>query len=104
MSGPSWTLSVPYGADQTVYLVADRGCRCCRIRPQQVTTTTLVLTHNLVIQEIFSVNHHIRAVCDRWAGEGYVAIAPAIFDRVEPNFTCGYSPDEIAVARARPWR
>ena len=47
MSGPSWTLSVPYGADQTVYLVADRGCRCCRIRPQQVTTTTLVLTHNL---------------------------------------------------------
>src|SRR5258708_13493600 len=53
----------------------------------------------VVIQEIFGVNHHIRAVCDRLAGEGYVAIAPAIFDRVEPNFTCGYSPDEIAVAR-----
>jgi carboxymethylenebutenolidase len=41
----------------------------------------------VVIQEIFGVNHHIRAVCDRLAGEGYVAIAPAIFDRVEPNFT-----------------
>ena len=53
----------------------------------------------VVIQEIFGVNHHIRAVCDRLAAEGYVAIAPAIFDRVEPNFTCGYSPDEIAVAR-----
>ncbi len=53
----------------------------------------------VVIQEIFGVNHHIRSVCDRLAGEGYVAIAPAIFDRVEPNFTCGYSPDEIAVAR-----
>jgi carboxymethylenebutenolidase len=53
----------------------------------------------VVIQEIFGVNHHIRAVCDRLAGEGYVAIAPAIFDRVEPNFTSGYSPDEIAVAR-----
>jgi carboxymethylenebutenolidase len=53
----------------------------------------------VVIQEIFGVNQHIRNVCDRLAGEGYVAIAPAIFDRVEPNFTSGYSPDEIAVAR-----
>ena len=53
----------------------------------------------VVIQEIFGVNHHIRAVCDRLAGAGYVAIAPSIFDRIEPNFQCGYSPDEIAVAR-----
>ena len=53
----------------------------------------------VVIQEIFGVNHHIRAVCDRLAGEGYVAIAPSIFDRVEPNFTSGYSPDEVAIAR-----
>ncbi|HEX2634467.1 MAG TPA: dienelactone hydrolase family protein [Bradyrhizobium sp.] len=53
----------------------------------------------VVIQEIFGVNHHIRAVCDRLANEGYVAIAPSIFDRIEPNFTSGYSPDEIAVAR-----
>ena len=53
----------------------------------------------VVIQEIFGVNHHIRAVCDRLADEGYVAIAPSIFDRVEPNFTSGYSPDEVAVAR-----
>jgi carboxymethylenebutenolidase len=53
----------------------------------------------VVIQEIFGVNHHIRAVCDRLASEGYVAIAPAIFDRVERNFQSGYSPDEVAVAR-----
>ncbi len=53
----------------------------------------------VVIQEIFGVNHHIRAVCDRLAGEGYVAIAPSIFDRTEPNFQCGYSPEEIATAR-----
>ena len=53
----------------------------------------------VVIQEIFGVNHHIRGVCDRLADEGYVAIAPAIFDRVEPVFTSGYSPDEITVAR-----
>ena len=53
----------------------------------------------VVIQEIFGVNHHIRSVCDRLAAEGYVAIAPSIFDRTQPNFQCGYTPDEIANAR-----
>jgi carboxymethylenebutenolidase len=53
----------------------------------------------VVIQEIFGVNHHIRAVCDRLAGEGYAALAPAVFDRQQPNFESGYSPDEIANAR-----
>jgi carboxymethylenebutenolidase len=53
----------------------------------------------VVIQEIFGVNHHIRAVCDRLAAEGYAAVAPAIFDRQQPNFETGYSPDEIADAR-----
>jgi carboxymethylenebutenolidase len=53
----------------------------------------------VVIQEIFGVNHHIRAVCDRFAAEGYAAVAPAIFDRIERNFQSGYSPDEVAVAR-----
>jgi carboxymethylenebutenolidase len=53
----------------------------------------------VVIQEIFGVNHHIRAVCDRIAANGYVAIAPSIFDRIEPNFQCGYSPEEVTVAR-----
>jgi carboxymethylenebutenolidase len=52
-----------------------------------------------VIQEIFGVNHHIRAICDRLAGEGYVAVAPAIFDRIERNFQSGYSPDEVTLAR-----
>jgi carboxymethylenebutenolidase len=53
----------------------------------------------VVIQEIFGVNHHIRAVCDRFADQGYAAVAPAIFDRVERNFQSGYSPDEVAIAR-----
>jgi carboxymethylenebutenolidase len=53
----------------------------------------------VVIQEIFGVNHHIRAVCDRLAGAGYGAVAPALFDRQQPNFESGYSPDEIATAR-----
>src|SRR5258708_39187639 len=53
----------------------------------------------VVIQEIFGVNHHTRAVCDRIAGTGYIAIAPSIFDRIEPNFQCGYTPEEVAIAR-----
>src|SRR6201987_1842398 len=53
----------------------------------------------VLIQEIFGVNHHIRAVCDRLAGEGYAAVAPAVFDRQRPEFECGSAPDEIANAR-----
>ncbi|MGY2843531.1 carboxymethylenebutenolidase [Bradyrhizobium sp. USDA 4509] len=52
----------------------------------------------VVVQEIFGVNHHIRSVCDRLAREGYVTIAPSIFDRTSPNFQSGYSPDEVAEA------
>src|SRR2546425_486986 len=37
----------------------------------------------VVIQEIFGVNHHIKSVTDRFGKEGYLSIAPALFDRVE---------------------
>lgn len=53
----------------------------------------------VVIQEIFGVNNHIRNVTDRFAREGYAAIAPALFDRQEKNFQSGYSPDEVTRAR-----
>ena len=45
----------------------------------------------VVIQEIFGVNHHIRAVADGYAAAGYVAIAPQIFDRIERNVELGYT-------------
>jgi len=54
----------------------------------------------VVIQEIFGVNHHIRAMCDRFAAIGYTAIAPQVFDRFVRDFESGYSPDEIAHARS----
>jgi carboxymethylenebutenolidase len=54
----------------------------------------------VVIQEIFGVNSHIRNVCDRFADEGYVAVAPALFDRTQRDFQSGYSPPEIEKARA----
>jgi carboxymethylenebutenolidase len=53
----------------------------------------------VVIQEIFGVNHHIRSVTDRYAQLGYVAIAPALFDRGEKNFQSGY--DGAAMDKAR---
>lgn len=39
----------------------------------------------VVVQEIFGVNQHIRSVTDRFAQEGFFAVAPALFDRVEPG-------------------
>lgn len=53
----------------------------------------------VVIQEIFGVNAHIRDVADRFARLGYVAIAPAIYQRLAPGFEVGYSPDEIQLGR-----
>jgi len=53
----------------------------------------------VVIQEIFGVNHHIRNVCERFAAEGYAAVAPALFDRQVRDFQSGYSPEEIEKAR-----
>jgi carboxymethylenebutenolidase len=50
----------------------------------------------VVVQEIFGVNHHIRSVAHRLAAAGYVAIAPAIFERVEPGFDVGYDDESRA--------
>ena len=48
----------------------------------------------VVIQEIFGVNAHIRAVTDGFAQEGYTVIAPAMFDRIRRGIELGYSqPD-----------
>ena len=49
----------------------------------------------VVVQEVFGVNAHIRAVTDGYAAQGYVAIAPALFDRVKRGVALGYSPAEI---------
>jgi carboxymethylenebutenolidase len=54
----------------------------------------------VVVQEIFGVNHHIKALTDRFAAEGYVSLAPALFDRAEPGFETGYSPADIERGRA----
>lgn len=45
----------------------------------------------VVIQEIFGVNPHVRSVADRYADEGYLAVAPALFDRVERDVELAYN-------------
>jgi carboxymethylenebutenolidase len=47
----------------------------------------------VVIQEIFGVNHHIQAVCDDYAAQGYVALAPDLFWRSEPGVQLAYDAE-----------
>src|SRR5215212_852875 len=49
----------------------------------------------VVVQEIFGVNGHIRRVTKGFARDGFLAIAPALFDRIEPGIELGYLPKEI---------
>ncbi|MBH2020270.1 dienelactone hydrolase family protein [Polaromonas sp.] len=49
----------------------------------------------VVLQEIFGVNSHIRSVADRFAAEGYLAVAPATFDRIKPGVELGYTEDDM---------
>ena len=53
----------------------------------------------VVIQEIFGVNSHIRDVTERFARLGYVAIAPAIYQRQAPGFETGYTPEDVTLGR-----
>lgn len=46
------------------------------------------------------MNIHIREVAERLAKEGYVAIAPALFQRTSPNFESAYAPEDIQVGRS----
>jgi carboxymethylenebutenolidase len=54
----------------------------------------------VVIQEVFGVNEHIRDVCDRFADNGYTALAPALFDRVRPGVELAYDEQGITEGRA----
>jgi len=53
----------------------------------------------VIIQEIFGVNGHVRSICDQYAAADYVAIAPALFDRVEPGLDLGYGEEDFGKGR-----
>ena len=61
----------------------------------------------VVLQEIFGVSDHIEDICQRFAGQGYEALAPSLFDRIEPGFQADRSPEGIrkglAAVKASPW-
>ncbi len=54
----------------------------------------------VVVQEIFGVNSHIKRTTDGFAADGYVALAPALFDRVERDYETGYTQADIDRGRA----
>ncbi|QXZ08895.1 dienelactone hydrolase family protein [Comamonas sp. Y33R10-2] len=54
----------------------------------------------VVLQEIFGVNSHIRSVADRYASQGYVAVAPAMFNRVKHNVELGYAEEDMKAGMA----
>jgi carboxymethylenebutenolidase len=61
----------------------------------------------VLIQEIFGVTEHIRAVADGFAEDGYETIAPSFYDRQQRGFEAGYDAESVAAGRryseAAPW-
>jgi len=52
----------------------------------------------VVLQEIFGVNEHIRSVADGYAKDGFLAVAPALFDRFERGVELGYAGADLQKA------
>ena len=83
---------------ETVKLTADDGHNfdAYVARPDGQPKAGLV-----IVQEIFGVNVHMRGVADDYAAQGYLAVAPALFDRVKPGIELGYDSDDVAEGRGR---
>lgn len=67
---------------QMIQLTAEDGVTISAYRAEPAGTPRAGL---VVIQEIWGVNNHIQSVADGYAADGYLSIAPALFDRVEPG-------------------
>ena len=52
----------------------------------------------VVLQEIFGVNAHIRSVADGYAKDGFLVVAPALFDRIQPGVELGYEAADMQTA------
>jgi carboxymethylenebutenolidase len=53
----------------------------------------------VIAQEIFGLTPHIRRMADSYAADGYLAVAPALFDRIHRDLVLGHSPAEVEQAR-----
>ena len=58
-------------------------------RPKGETIGALVL-----VQEIYGINSHIRSVADGYARDGFLVVAPAIFDRFERDLELNYNGED----------
>jgi carboxymethylenebutenolidase len=52
----------------------------------------------VVVQEIFGVTNHVKAIADKYAAEGFKAVAPAMFDRIKRGITLGYTEIQQGIA------
>ena len=66
-----------------------------KMRSYVATPATPPRAALLVFPEIFGINSHIRDITERFARQGYLAVAPELFHRSGPGFECGYSEAEI---------
>jgi carboxymethylenebutenolidase len=80
-----------------IELVADDGHRFAtwQVQPDGAARGAVV-----VIQEIFGINAHIQRVAQRVADAGFLALAPALLDRVEPGVALGYTDADVQRGRA----
>lgn len=67
-----------------------------RVRPSQPIRGSV-----LIVQEIFGVTSHIKAIADAYAEAGYEALAPQLFDRVAPNLLVPYSDIPLGLSHAK---
>lgn len=53
----------------------------------------------IVFQEIFGINNNIRDITELIAKEGYIAIAPALYQRMAPGFEFGFSEEDAGFSQ-----
>ena len=69
--------------------------RVYRADPEGTPRASLAIMH-----EAFGMNDHIRDMCERYAAEGYLALAPALYDRAEKGVEIpGYGAEDLARGR-----
>jgi len=78
----------------TVTAEDDHQCQAWLARPEGPPKGTLV-----VMQEIFGVNDHIRRDTEKFAALGYLAVAPAVFDRIEAGVELEYNAEGVDKGR-----
>jgi carboxymethylenebutenolidase len=79
---------------ETIYLTAADGhsLQAYVAKPEGAAKGGLI-----ILQEIFGITDHIKDVCDGFAKEGYLAVAPAMFDRVKPAMVLDYTDFNTAI-------